>query len=168
MKPVLFAYPCSLVRATGKGFRLRFPDVPEAEAEGVDLDEALKSAADRLTAALATRLLRDRDAPTPSAVRRGQYQVIPAPTIAPKIALHKVTAEKGIRRSELARRLGVWHKEVRRMFDPRVPTKIGRLRQALATLGHDATIVVYDTTTEDRLIASPGQRPPKATGKTKR
>ena len=91
-------------------------------------------------------------------VRRGQYQVTPTPTIALKIAPHKLLAEKGVKRSELARQLGVWHREVRRILDPRVPNKAGRLRQAL---GRDAAVVVYDAAAKDRRIDAVGPTRPR-------
>ncbi len=52
-----------------------------------------------------------------------------------KAALYIAVREEGISKSELARRLGVDEKEVRRMISPRHKTKLPRIEQALGLLG---------------------------------
>ena len=59
---------------------------------------------------------------------------VPAPTAA-KAALYLALREAGITRLELAGRLGCDEKEVRRLLDPRHPSKLPRLEAALAQLG---------------------------------
>jgi antitoxin HicB len=55
--------------------------------------------------------------------------------MAAKASLYLAMREAGITRVLLARRLGVDEKEVRRMLNPRHPTKLPRIEQALSSLG---------------------------------
>jgi antitoxin HicB len=55
--------------------------------------------------------------------------------MAAKAALYVAIREAKITKSALAARLGCHEKEVRRLLDPRHPSKLPRLQQALAQLG---------------------------------
>ena len=55
--------------------------------------------------------------------------------MAAKASLYLTMREQGVSRSELARRLAIDEKEVRRMLDPLHATKLPRIEQALAALG---------------------------------
>lgn len=71
----------------------------------------------------------------PSPARRSQASVpVPAPTAA-KAALYLAMKETAVSNIVLARRLGCDEKEVRRMLDPRHPTKLPRVQAALQVLG---------------------------------
>jgi len=52
-----------------------------------------------------------------------------------KAALYIAVSEEGTSKSELARRLGVDEKEIRRMLSPRHQTKLARIEEALGLLG---------------------------------
>jgi antitoxin HicB len=63
-------------------------------------------------------------------------QVVPVPAqTAVKAALYLALRETGLSKVELAARLGCDEKEVRRLLDPRHPSKLPRLQAALAALG---------------------------------
>ena len=130
-----FQYPVALTRQREGGFMVRFADLPEAITSGADRQEALAQAADCLEEALAGRIADGMGIPEPSTPRGKQVLVaVPAPTAA-KAALYLAMKEAGIKNTELARRLGCDEKEVRRMLDPRHPTKLPRIEQALEALG---------------------------------
>jgi len=57
-----------------------------------------------------------------------------------KAALYIAVRETGISKSELARRLGVDEKEIRRMLSPRHQTKLLRIEQALSALGYQLSV----------------------------
>jgi antitoxin HicB len=57
-----------------------------------------------------------------------------------KAALYIAVRETGISKSELARRLGVDEKEIRRMLSPRHQTKLPRIEQALSALGYQLSV----------------------------
>ena len=130
-----FQYPVTLTREKAGGFMVRFADLPEAITSGADRQDALIQAADCLEEAIAGRLTDGLEIPRPSPLRRNQVLVaVPAPTAA-KAALYLAMREARIKNTELARRLGCDEKEVRRMLDPRHPTKLPRIQSALEALG---------------------------------
>ncbi|MGA1994278.1 MAG: type II toxin-antitoxin system HicB family antitoxin [Bryobacteraceae bacterium] len=130
------AYPASfLPEKNGKGFHVRFPDLPEALTGGADLDETLAEAADCLAEAIAGRIARGDGIPVPSKPKRGQYPVGVPLYLAPKLALYLAMREGGIRNTELAKRLAVSETVVRRMLDPKHNTKPEKIQAALAALG---------------------------------
>jgi antitoxin HicB len=131
-----FSYPATLIREKGTGgFTIRFRDLPEAITSGAGRREALEQAADCLEEAIANRIVTRVEIPAPSAARPNQPLVpVPAP-MAAKLALYLAMKEAGVSNTILARRLGCDEKEVRRMLDPRHPTKLPRVQAALHLLG---------------------------------
>ena len=130
-----FQYPATLSREKEGGFTVRFVDLPEAITSGVDRNDALIQAADCLEEAIAGRITDGLEIPHPTAARRNQVLVtLPAPTAA-KAALYVAMREAKVKNTELSRRLHCDEKEVRRMLDPRHPTKLPRIQQALEALG---------------------------------
>jgi len=130
------AYPASfLPEKNGKGFHVRFPDLPEALTGGANLDDTLVQATDCLAEAIAGRIARRDGIPAPSKLKRGQYPVGVPLYLAPKLALYLAMREGGMRNTELAKRLGVSETVVRRMLDPKHNTKAERIQAALAALG---------------------------------
>ena len=129
-------YPASfLSEENGKGFHVRFPDLPKALTGGADLDDTLVEAADCLAEAIAGRIVRGDGIPAPSKLKRGQYAISVPLYLAPKLALYLAMREGGIRNTELAKRLAVSETVVRRMLDPKHNTKPEKIQAALAALG---------------------------------
>jgi antitoxin HicB len=94
---------------------------------------------DALGSDLSIRLSRREEIPTPSADKRGQRLVL-----APKLALYVAMRDQRINSSELARRLAVHERVIRRMLDPEHATKAVRIQAALAALGKQMTVEVRD------------------------
>ncbi len=137
-------YPASfLLEENGKGFYVRFPDVPEALTGGDDLDDTLAQAADCLAEAIAGRIRRGDNIPEPSRSKRGQRLIGVPLYLAPKLALYLAMREHGMRNTELAKRLGVSETVVRPMLDPKHGTKPERIQAALAALGK-RIVVTFD------------------------
>ena len=128
-------YPASFVpEKNGRGYHVRFPDLPEALTGGPDLDDTREQAADCLAEALAGRIARGDDIPAPSRLKRGQYPISVPLYLAPKLALYLAMREGGMRKTELAARLGVSETVVRRMLNPKHDTKPEKIQAALAAL----------------------------------
>jgi antitoxin HicB len=126
------------------GFVVTFPDLPEAITQGEDAAGALDEAADALEEAIAGRIRRGDPIPRPSAAAGSTLEVpVPALTAA-KAALYLALRETGISKSELAVRLGCDEKEVRRLLDPRHPSKLPRIEKALSALGKSLTVRLVD------------------------
>jgi len=82
-------YPASfLPERNGKGFHVRFQDLPEALTGGSDLEDTLAQAADCLAEAIAGRIVRGDGIPAPSKLKRGQHPVGVPLYLAPKLALY--------------------------------------------------------------------------------
>jgi antitoxin HicB len=64
--------------------------------------------------------------------------------LAPKLALYVAKRDEKINNSELARRLNVDERVVRRMLDPAHETKAEKIQAALAVLGKRLTMDVED------------------------
>src|SRR5215472_4349509 len=119
----------------GKGFRVRFPDLPEALTGGDDLPDTFVQAADCLAEAIAGRIARGDEIPRPSKPKRGQHLISVPLYLAPKLALYLVMRERHMTNTELAERLGVSETVVRRMLNPMHDTKSEKIQAALLTLG---------------------------------
>jgi antitoxin HicB len=103
----MLAYPVDLERDTNGTFLVTFPDLAEAVTFGEDEGDALLRAEDALEGVLAARIEDREDIPLPSPAAGRACSVLPALTAA-KVLLYRAMREAGVRKADLARRLG-WH-----------------------------------------------------------
>src|SRR4029450_6553516 len=90
-----FVYPATLTPdAQDGGFVVTFVDIPEAITQGDDVPEALHQAADCLEEAIAGRIRRRDDIPTPSPIQAGQYAVVVLAQTATKAALYLALCQR--------------------------------------------------------------------------
>jgi antitoxin HicB len=123
---------------------VEFIDLPHVSTDGEDAREAFEEAMDALGSELSIRLSRREEIPAASAAKRA-HRLIPVPLwLAPKLALHLAMRDQGVNNSELARRLDVNERVVRRMLDPEHATKAARIQAALTALGKQMTLEVRD------------------------
>ncbi len=128
-------YPVSLEPAEEGGFVVTFPAVPEAITQGEDEEEALARAAGALETALEFYTEEGRDLPKPGKPRRGQRSVRPSALICVKLAVYQTMRDEGVRKAELARRLG-WHlPQVDRLLDLHHASRLDQAEAALHALG---------------------------------
>jgi len=131
-----FAYPAVLTPEKKGQFTVQFPDLPEAITSGRNLADALAQASDCLEEAIAGRISDGLDIPEPSAPRRKRDAVVLLPAaMAAKAALYLAIQAAGVSNSELARRLDVDEREIRRLLDPRHATRLARIQHVLGALG---------------------------------
>lgn len=139
-----FAYPVTLTPdEEAGGLVVTFEDIPEAITQGETTAEALAQAADALEEAIAGRIRRADPIPEPSLGTDLWRVPVPAQTAA-KAALYLALQETGTSKSELAARLGCDEKEVRRLLDPRHPSKLPRIQRALASLGKGLAVTLVN------------------------
>jgi antitoxin HicB len=138
-----FAYPARFERGDKSGVLvISFRDVPEAITQGKGERDALWQAADCLEEAIAGRIADGREIPKASRAARGERPIpVPAP-MAAKAALYLAMREAGMTNVQLARKLGLDEREVRRILDPRHPTKLPRIKEALEVLGKRLVVSV--------------------------
>ena len=130
----MFDYPVTLTPDEGT-VMVTFVDIPEAITFGMDEDEALLQAVDALESTL-TFYIEDRKLlPTPSKPKKGQKTVRPSALECGKLGVYQAMTEQGIKKSELARRLG-WHMpQIDRLFDLRHASKLDQIEAAASALG---------------------------------
>src|SRR5271170_8452552 len=137
-------YPARFMAGGDGRVLVEFVDLPRVATDGEDDHEAFEEAMDALGSDLSIRLSRREEIPAPSAPKRGQ-RMVPVPLwLAPKLALFVAMRDQRVNNSELARRLGVHERVVRRMMDPRHATKAEKIQAALAVLGKQMTVEVRD------------------------
>jgi antitoxin HicB len=137
-----FVYSADVKRDEAGYFLVTFPDFPEAGTDGETLEEALAEAADCLAEAVAGRIARTENIPKATRKQKGQYAIATPAQVAAKAALYLTMKEAGIDKSDLARRLGRNVKEVQRLLDPKQPSEIRHLEEALAAIGQELVVGV--------------------------
>src|SRR6266516_9009 len=111
-----YRYPANFAPAEEGGFVITFPDVPEAITQGEAIEKCIEEATDALDEAIVGRINTGDEIPLPSPPRSGQYLIpVPAQT-ALKAALYEEIRSQGLNKVELAARIGVDEKEVRRLL----------------------------------------------------
>ena len=135
-------YPVILEAQPEGGYVVTFPDVPEAITQGEDEDEALLDAIDALETALSFYVDDRRLLPVPSKAKRGQRTVRPSALECAKLGVYRAMTEQGIKKAELARRLG-WHMpQVDRLFDLKHASKLDQIEAAARALGRHIEVSV--------------------------
>lgn len=137
-----FAYAVHLANAEEGGFVVTCRDLPELITQGNTLEDALEQACDAMDEAFAVRMDDGLVLPPPSEPLEGEYRVSPPAETMVKAALYQAMREADVGQTELARRLGVNEKEVRRMLDPHHATKLPRMAAAVQALGKRLVISV--------------------------
>lgn len=136
-------YPVTLENDTDTGTVLvNFPDIPFCHSVGDDEDEALMRAVDALETALALYVDAREPLPTPSKHKHGQPTVRPSTLECAKLGVYQAMTEQGIKKSELARRLG-WHMpQVDRLFDLNHASRLDQIEAAARVLGRKVEVRV--------------------------
>ncbi|SCC93092.1 Antitoxin HicB [Thiomonas sp. X19] len=137
----MFDYPVTLTPDDG-AVMATFADVPEAITFGMDEDEALLQAVDALEIALSFYVDARLALPAVSQAAPGQKTVRPSALECAKLGVYQAMTEQGIKKAELARRLG-WHMpQVDRLFDLRHASKLDQIEAAANVLGRHIEITV--------------------------
>lgn len=137
----MFDYPVTLT-PDGDTLMATFVDLPEAITFGADEDEALLQAVDALETALSFYIEARKPLPAPSKPKRGQRTVHPSALECAKLRVYQAMVEQGIKKTDLARRLG-WHlPQVDRLFDLRHASRMDQLEAAARSLGREIRMTV--------------------------
>lgn len=139
-----FSYPAKFEAGSDGRVLVEFVDLPGVATDGKDDREAMEEAIDALGSDLSIRLIRREEIPHPSPAKRGQ-RLVPVPLwLAPKLALYLAMRDQHVSNSDLARRLGVHERVIRRMLNPEHATRAEKIQAALAVLGKRMTVEVCD------------------------
>lgn len=135
-------YPVILEPDDNGTVLVTFADVPEAHTFGDDADEALLRAVDALETALSFYTDEGVDLPKASRGKRGQHTVRPSAQACIALGIYQAMRDTGVRKSELARRLG-WHMpQVDRLLDVNHASRLDQVEAALAALGRRLDVAV--------------------------
>jgi len=129
----MFDYPVILTPDEGT-LLVTFPDVPEAITFGMTADEAMLLAVDALETGLSFYVDARKSLPEPS-VRPDLLTVRPSVLEGIKLAIYREMTLQGIRKAELARRLGWKAPQVDRLFDLGHASRLDQLEAAAKALG---------------------------------
>ena len=139
----MLAYPIELKEDTNRTLLVTFPDFAEATTFGEDESDAVLRAVDALETVLAARIDDREDIPLPSPAAGRPCAVLPALTAA-KVLLYRAMLEAGVRKADLARRLG-WHgPQIDRLLDLNHASRLDQIEAALAALGKRLTVDLAD------------------------
>jgi len=129
----MFDYPVILT-PDDDTLLVTFPDIPEALTFGINEEDAMFNAIDALETALSFYVDARKQLPEPS--------LIPdLPTVRPsvlegvKLAVYREMMLQGIRKADLARRLGWKAPQVDRLFDLGHASRLDQLEAAAKALG---------------------------------
>ena len=135
-----FRYAVRMEPAEEGGFVVTCRDLPQLVTQGEDLANALTEAADAMDEVFAAYMHGGLTLPAPSKKRKGEHVVSPPAETMAKAALYVAMKDAGISKVQLAKRLGVDEKEVRRLLDPHYGSKLPRIAQAVEALGRRLVI----------------------------
>lgn len=129
----MFDYPVILT-ADQDSVLVTFPDLPEAITFGADTADALRQAVDALETALSFYIDGRKPLPEPS-IMPGLPTVRPSALESIKLGVYREMLAQGLRKAELARRLGWQAPQVDRLFDLNHASRLDQLEAAAQALG---------------------------------
>jgi len=104
------------------GFVVTFPDFSWGVTQGDSAQEAMEMAADLLHILIADRIEKQEALPRIQKRRGARYRLVRLPALeAAKALLYSEWLRSGIRKAELARRMGIPKSNIDRLFDLRHP-----------------------------------------------
>jgi len=134
----MLSYPARILR-DGSGYTLLFPDLPfGGHTCGADKAEALSHAPDALRTALSLVMEKGLDIPLPgSAAAKTVHTMVSLPSVVDdaKVELYRALRAAGLRKTELARRMGIHKQQVERLLDPDHTSRIEQLELAFRAIG---------------------------------
>ena len=132
-------YPATVER-DGDGWLAEAPDLPMANGVGSSRETALADLMASLESCIVS-MIEDREVvPLPS--QAGQATVALPALASAKIALYRAMLEKGWRKADLARALGVTQNVADRLVDLNHASKLDHIERALLLLGKRLVIAV--------------------------
>ena len=137
-------YPAS-IRKDGNVWLLLFPDFPQGgHTNGQTVDDALRHAPDALRTIISMRMERGLDIPMPGrpASRKTRLVALGSVIEDAKVELYMAVKRAGIRKAELARRMGIHKQQVERLLDLDHTSRIEQLEAAFAAVGKRLLVAV--------------------------
>lgn len=113
-----------------------FPDIEDAFTCGDNYDDAVFMANDVLSFVFEKIYFEDmRAIPMPSPIQDGQVAISLNETASMKVMLHNEMVKQNVIKAELARRMNMAPQHIKRLLNPKMPTKLTTLSEAFSALG---------------------------------
>lgn len=130
----MLEYPIELIADDNDTVLVTCPDLPEVTTYGEDEGDATLRALDAIEEAIAGRIAGREDIPLPSAANGRVTVLLPLQTSL-KVMLHRQMLAEGVRKAELARRLGAHAPQVDRLLDVRHSSRLDQMEKAFKAVG---------------------------------
>lgn len=131
--------------AEAGGFVVAFPDIDDGVTQGETEEEAREMAADLLACMIGERMKRDLDLPAPRHYRGSKYRPVRLPALQEaKAELYNAFRAAGMRKAELARRIGISKTNIDRLFDLTYNSRLEQIEAAFRALGKELAIEIRD------------------------
>lgn len=138
----MFSYPVIIEPDDNDTVMVRFVDLPGATF-GEDEADALANAVDLLETVMAGYITDRQDIPAPSRAD-GRKAVSPTLLGTLKLSAYQAMRDRGWRKADLARAMGLNPRQIDRLLDLRHATSVAQLEQALAVCGARAEVEVRE------------------------
>ena len=131
--------------ADAGGFVVTFPDIDDGVTQGETQEGATEMAADLLACMIGERMNRDLDLPVPRKYRGSKYRPVRLPALQEaKAELYNAFRAAGMRKAELARRIGISKTNIDRLFDLNYHSRLEQIEAAFRALGKELAIEIRD------------------------
>jgi antitoxin HicB len=127
------------------GFVVTFPDFSWGVTQGDTEAEATKMAEDAIALVMNELIKRGQEIPKQSKVRGRKYRTIHLPAMqAAKVELYRQFRASGLRKVDLARRLGIPKTVIDRLFDLYHHSRLDQIEAAFAALWKRLAVQIED------------------------
>jgi antitoxin HicB len=118
------------------GYVVTFPDFGYGATQGETDQEAMEMAQDLLMLTIGDFMRESKPLPAPKRHRGSQFRPVPLPALqAVKVDLYTAFLESGLKKAELARRIGIQKTHIERLFSLRHRSRLDQIESSFAALG---------------------------------
>jgi len=141
----MLIYPAVFRPAEEGGFVVTFPDFDWGGTQGETDAEAYEMAQDLLQLLLAQSIRKHENIPRPGRTRGKWVRGVALPALAEaKVELYRIMRESGIRKTELARRMGQPKQQIERLLSLQHASRLDQIEAAFTALRKRLTIEIQD------------------------
>ena len=127
------------------GFVVTFPDLTRGATQGETLVEAIDLAEDLLRSILGELIRRGEQLPRARKHRGKNYRIVALPALqSAKAELYSTFRASGVKKAELARRIGIPKTNVERLFDLDHASRFDQIEAAFHAIGKKIEVHVSD------------------------
>lgn len=139
------AYYARVRAATEGGYVVDFPGVPGAVTQAETEGEITEMATDCIRTHLLGLIAIGRELPESAAGRGRNHRTIVLPALdSAKIQLYEIFRTSGLRKAQLAARMGISRSHVDRLFDLNHGSRLSQIEAALRVLGKTLVVEAMD------------------------